>query len=99
MDARRRQAVQNWLKYRASLEQAGQRQDGHQHDGHQKERSPPLSMEEIRKRAVAAWRSLQARGAESHPSAAGKRERDAGRDRREAEQARDTPGLGDDFSG
>jgi hypothetical protein len=99
MDARRRQAVQNWLKYRASLEQAGQRQDGHQHDGHQKERSPPLSMEEIRKRAVAAWRSLQARGAESQPSAAGKRERDAGRDRREAEQARDTPGLGDDFSG
>src|SRR6185437_14143303 len=44
MEARRRQAVQNWLKYRASLEQAER--------GHGKEVSPPLSMEEIRRRAV-----------------------------------------------
>lgn len=99
MDARRRQAVQNWLKYRAGVEQAGRRQDGRRQDGHQKESSPPLSMEAIRKRAVAAWQSLQARGAESQPSAASKRERHAGRDRGEAEQARDTPGLGDDFPG
>ena len=91
MDARRRQAVQNWLKHRSSLEQAGR--------GHEKGVSPPLSMDEIRRRAVAAWRSLRARGAESQPSAANARERDAGRDRAEAEQARDTPGIGDDFSG
>jgi ATP-dependent exoDNAse (exonuclease V) alpha subunit len=106
MDARRRQAVQNWLKYRASLERGGhghgrqQGQDGYQRqDGRQQEGSPPLSMEEIRKRAVAAWRSLQARGAESQPSATSRREREAGRDRAEGEPARDAPGLGDDFSG
>ncbi|HEY2037941.1 MAG TPA: MobQ family relaxase [Steroidobacteraceae bacterium] len=90
MDARRRQAVQNWLKYRASREQAG---------GHANETSPPLSMDEIRQRAVAAWRRLQARGMESQPSAASGRQRDAGHDRAESEQARDLPGLGDDFSG
>jgi ATP-dependent exoDNAse (exonuclease V) alpha subunit len=90
MDARRRQAVQNWLKYRASREQAS---------GHANETSPPLSMDEIRQRAVAAWRRLQARGMESQPSAASGRQRDAGHDREESEQARDLPGLGDDFSG
>lgn len=90
MDARRQQAVRDWLKYRASLEQARGGQ------GH--ETPPPLSMDEIRQRAVAAWRALQARGAESQPSAAGRKERDAERDRGAAEQARDTPGLGDDFS-
>ena len=91
MDARRQQAVRDWLKYRASLEQA--------RGGQGNERPQPLSMEEIRQRAVAAWRSLQARGAESQPSAESQRERDAGRDRGEAEQARDTPALGDDLSG
>jgi len=91
MDARRKQAVQDWLAYRAGLEQAGAR--------HENEAPQPLSMDEIRQRAVEAWRSLQARGAESPPSAAGGRDRDTGRDRGEPEQARDTPGLGDDFSG
>ena len=90
MDARRRQAVQNWLKYRASREQAG---------GHANEASPPLSMDEIRQRAVAAWQRLQARGMESQPSATGGRQRDAGHDRADSEQTRDLPGLGDDFSG
>lgn len=90
-DTRRQQAVQDWLRYRAGLEQA--------ESGHEGEASPPLSMDEIRRRAVAAWRSLQARGAESQPSTASGRERDDGRDRGDAEQARDTPGLGDDFSG
>lgn len=90
MDARRRQAVQNWLKYRASLE--------HVERGHGKEVSPPLSMEEIRRRAVAAWKSLQSRGVESRRSTERGRDRDAGPDRAEAEQARD-PGLGDDLSG
>lgn len=85
MDARRREAVQNWLQYRARLEQPGR--------GHEADRSPPLSVDQIRQRAVAAWRSLQARGAESQPAAAGRRER------AEAEQARDPPGLGDDLSG
>ena len=91
MDARRRQAVQNWLKYRASLEQSSR--------GHENDRSPPLSMDEIRQRAVAAWRSLQARGAESQASPAGGQERDAGRDRGGVERTRDMPGLGDDLSG
>jgi hypothetical protein len=91
MEARRRQAVRNWLEYRASLERTGH--------GQEREGSPPLSMEEIRQRAVAAWRSLRARGAESQPSAASRRDRDAGHDRGEAGQARDTPGLGDDLSG
>lgn len=91
MDERRRQAVQDWLKYRATIEQADHK--------HVNEGAHPTSMDEIRRRAVAAWRSLQARGAESQPSTASGRERDAGRDRGEAEQARDTPGLGDDLSG
>jgi len=91
MDARRRQAVQNWLKYRSTLEQAGR--------GHGKEVSPPLSMDEIRRRAVAAWRSLQARGAESRPSTERGRDRDTGRDRAEAGPERDPAGLGDDLSG
>lgn len=91
MDARRRQAVQDWLKYRASLEQANR--------GHGSESPQPLSMDEIRRRAVAAWRSLRARGAESQRSTEGVRERAAGREREETERARDPPGLGDDFSG
>lgn len=91
MDERRRQAVQDWLKYRSSPERAGR--------GHESNTAQPLSMDEIRRRAVAAWRSLQARGVESQPSAASGRERSPGLDRQEAEQARDTPGLGDDYSG
>ena len=89
MDARRRQAVENWLDYRSSLERAGR--------DHDKANPAPLSMDEIRRRAVAAWRSLQARGAESQPPQP--KERDGERDRGEVEQARDTPGLGDDLSG
>ena len=89
MDTRRRQAVQNWLRYRASLEQ-GQR-------GHAGGTAPQLSIDEIRRRAVAAWRSLQARGMESQPSPASGRERDSARDREDARPARDPPALGDDF--
>ena len=88
MDSRRRQAVQDWLKYRSNLENTSGAQVS--------EISPPLSMDEIRRRAVEQWRSLQARGAESQPSQAGRRDRDAGRDRAEAERAGDTPGLGDE---
>jgi hypothetical protein len=90
MDARRQQAVRDWLKYRAGLDQA--------RGGHGHEASPPLSMDEIRQRAVAAWRSLRARGVESQPSSASRQEHDAERDRGAADQARDTPGLGDDLS-
>jgi len=91
MDARRQQAVREWLKYRAGQEQV--------RGGPGHEKSPPLSMDEIRRRAVAAWRALHAREAESHCSAEGRQGRDAERDRGETERARDTPGLGDDFSG
>jgi hypothetical protein len=91
MDSRRRQAVQDWLNYRSGLEPAGAGQGSGV--------SPPLSMDELRRRAVEQWRSLQARGAESRPSEAGRRDHDAGRDRAEAERASDTPGLGDEFSG
>jgi hypothetical protein len=93
MDARRRQAVEDWLKYRAGREQG--------RDGERHERAPPPSMDEIRQRAVAAWRSLQARGAESHHSTETRQRRDAERDRgaAESESARDTPGLGDEFPG
>ncbi|HVS78388.1 MAG TPA: MobQ family relaxase [Steroidobacteraceae bacterium] len=90
MEARRRQAVQDWLKYRAGLEGAGHAEEAR--------RSPPLSMDEIRRQAVAAWRRLQARGAESPPTARGRRERDGEREREEPGQTRDTPGIGDDFS-
>lgn len=91
MDARRQQAVRDWLKYRDSRAQTSPGQ------GH--ERARPLSADEIRQRAVAAWRSLRARGAESQPSMERRSERDGGRDPGEAEQVRDTPGLGDDISG
>jgi hypothetical protein len=91
MDARRQQAVRDWLKYRSGQEQV--------RGGPGHESSPRLSMDEIRQRAVAAWRALHAREAESHPSAESRQGRDAERDRGETERARDTPGLGDDFSG
>ena len=81
MDARRQQAVRDWLDYRAGLERAA--------GGGGNESPPPLTMEEIRRQAVEAWRSLQARGAESQPSAASERERDIGHD---------SPAAGDDFS-
>jgi hypothetical protein len=90
MDARRQQAVRDWLKYRASAEQA--------RGGHGPAR--PLAMDEIRQRAVAAWRALRARGAESQsPTEKTRQERDTAQERGDAEQARDTSGLGDDFSG
>ena len=81
MDARRQQAVRDWLEYRAGLERAA--------GGGGNESPPPLTMEEIRRQAVEAWRSLQARGAESQPSAASERGRDIGND---------SPAAGDDFS-
>lgn len=87
MDSRRRQAVQDWLKYRASLESTRGGQGGE---------STPPSMDEIRRRAVEQWRALQARGAESQPSEAGQRDHGAARDRDEIGPARDTPGLGDE---
>lgn len=90
MDARRRQAVQDWRDYRSSLEAtAGARGS---------EKSPMLSMDEIRRRAVEAWRGLQARGTESQPSAASRRAPDAGREPADCERARNTPGVDDDFS-
>jgi hypothetical protein len=89
MEARRRQAVQSWLEYRAGLQRTGHAPEG---------KAAPLSMDEIRRRAVAAWRSLRARGAESQSSAPS-RDRDDGRARGEPEQARDTAGLGDELSG
>jgi hypothetical protein len=90
MDARRQQAVRDWLKYRASAEQA--------RGGHGPAR--PLAMDEIRQRAVAAWRALRARGAESQsPTEKTRQERDTAQERGDAEQARGTSGLGDDFSG
>jgi hypothetical protein len=91
MEARRRRAVQDWLKYRAGLDQPG--------GGHGNKVSQPLSMDEIRQRAVAAWQSLQARGAKSQPSAGGARERSSGRDREDTGPLRDAPGLDDDVSG
>ena len=96
MDARRRQAVQNWLQYRARVAQTGREHEGREHGS---EVSPPPSMDEIRRRAVTAWRRLRAREAESHPSAASGQDRDAGRDGTEVEQAHGTRALGDDFSG
>jgi len=89
MDARRQQAVQNWLKHRASL----------RHPQQGNEISRPPSMEEIRRRAVEAWRSLQARGSESQHSGASHRANDPGREPQQAEPERGAPGLADDFSG
>jgi hypothetical protein len=91
MEARRRQAVQDWLAYRASLRGAEHSRDG--------QSSPPLTMEEIRRQAVAAWRSFRAKEAESRLPPAGRRGRDAASHRGEAEAAGDAPGLGDDLSG
>jgi hypothetical protein len=91
MDARRQQAVRDWLQYRADLEE--------RNSAHGRESAQPLSMDEIRQRAVAAWRSLQARGAESTPSADSRPQRQAGGDRRGLEQASETPGLDGELSG
>lgn len=76
MDARRRQAVQNWLKYRASLGRGG----------HGNESSSAHSMDEIRRRAVEAWRSRQARGSESQSSEPSHRSHRPERDSQQAEQ-------------
>lgn len=90
-DARRRQAVQDWLKYRA--EQAQQAGAG----GSAEHRAPTL--EDLRRRAVEAWKSLQAGRVESQPSREGAADRVRGARAKEAEAGRDPPGLGDDFSG
>lgn len=90
MEARRQQAVRDWLVYRARQQQA----DRAQGEGSAR----PLTMDEIRRRAVDAWKSLRARGAESQPSGENRRDRGAGRDREHAAKTSDTPGLGDDFS-
>jgi ATP-dependent exoDNAse (exonuclease V) alpha subunit len=94
MDAQRRKAVQDWLKHRAGQAQAGPGDGAVPAAG-----TARPSMEELRRRAVEAWKSLRARGAESPRSADGARDRDAARGRGEAVQTRDTPALGDDFSG
>jgi hypothetical protein len=90
MEARRRKAVQDWLDYRAKLEQGGR--------DHVSGVSPRLSVEEIRQRAVAAWRSLQAREVESPPSDASRRDRNAERDPQQAAEEHAAPGLADDLS-
>jgi hypothetical protein len=95
METRRRQAVQDWLKYRAGEAQ----QTGPGGAAAQEARPAPMSMEELRRRAVEAWKSLRARGVESPRSADSARDRDAARGRGGAEQPRDTPALGDDYSG
>ena len=90
MEARRRQAIRDWLESRAA-----QPADA----GPQAlQNSPPAAMSEVRRRAVEAWRSLQARGAESRSSSAGRVERDAGRDSPDGERPADVPGLGDEYS-
>ena len=91
MDARRRQAVQDWLKYRADQE----RQAG---PGEGTERAPPRTLEDLRRRAVEAWKSLQARGVESQPSRDRSSDRGAERRAENGEQRRDTPGRDEDFS-
>jgi ATP-dependent exoDNAse (exonuclease V) alpha subunit len=83
MAARRRQAVEDWLRYRAG----------------QAQQSGSQSAEDVRRRAVEAWKSLQARGAESPPPAAAGRARGAAREGGETEPGRDPPGLGEDLSG
>ena len=92
MEARRRQAVRDWLKHRADqAQQAG--------PGEGAARTAPASLEDLRRRAVEAWKSLRARGAESPRSADSERDRDCARARGEGAQPRETPALGEDFSG
>ncbi|HEV7136617.1 MAG TPA: MobA/MobL family protein, partial [Steroidobacteraceae bacterium] len=90
MEARRQQAVRDWLAYRSRQQQADR--------GQGEASARPLTMDEIRRRAVEAWKSLRARGAESLPSGENRRVRGAARDREHAAQTPDPPGLGDDFS-
>jgi hypothetical protein len=90
MEARRQQAVRDWLAYRSRQQQADR--------GEGEASARPLTMDEIRRRAVEAWKSLRARGAESLPSGENRRVRGAARDREHAAQTPDPPGLGDDFS-
>jgi hypothetical protein len=91
MEARRRQAVQDWLSYRAGQASTAQAGPG--------EGAVRPTLEDLRRNAVEAWKNLRARGAESPRSADGGRDRDAARGRAEAEQPREAPALGDDFSG
>ncbi|MGH8169407.1 MAG: MobQ family relaxase [Steroidobacteraceae bacterium] len=91
MEARRQQAVRDWLAYRDRQAQAGR--------GQGEEGSRPLTMDEIRQRAVAAWRSLRARGAESQPSGESRRERGMARGGAQGiGQERDVPGSDEEFS-
>ncbi|HEX8758230.1 MAG TPA: MobQ family relaxase [Steroidobacteraceae bacterium] len=90
MEARRQQAVRDWLAYRAQQQQADR--------GQAEASARPLAMEEIRRRAVEAWKSLRARGAESQPSRENRRDLGTGGDREHAAQTPDPPGPGEDFS-
>jgi hypothetical protein len=91
MEARRRQAVQDWLRYRAGQASTAQADPG--------AGAARPTLEELRRKAVEAWKNLRARGAESPRSADSGRDRNAAHGRAEAEQPREAPGLGDDFSG
>jgi hypothetical protein len=91
MEARRRQAVQDWLSYRAGQASTAPAGPG--------EGAARPTLEDLRRSAVEAWKNLRARGAESPRSADGGRDRDAAHGRAEAEQPREAPALGDDFSG
>jgi MobA/MobL family len=90
MEARRRRAVADWLDHRASLEGSA--------EASRAVGSAPLSLDEIRRRAVDAWRGLQARGVESQSAAANRRELDTGREPADAERAPDERGPGEDYS-
>ena len=91
MEARRRQAVQDWLSHRAGRAPTAQSGPG--------EGAERPTLEDLRRNAVEAWKNFRARGAESPRSADGGRDREAAHDRAEAEQPREAPALGDDFSG
>jgi MobA/MobL family len=90
MEARRRQAIQDWLDSRAAQPAAAVPQA--------LQSSSTASMSEVRRRAVEAWRSLRARGAESRTSSADRGEPAAGRDSPDPERPADTPALGDEYS-
>lgn len=92
MDARRRQAVQDWLKYRAEKAQQARLAAGGEH-------TPREALEDLRRRSVQVWKSRQAREAESQPSGTRLPDRAAGRRVEEAASERDAPALGDDLSG
>lgn len=90
MEARRRQAVQDWLKQRAGR---GQETGA----GKSEQRTSPRTLEDLRRQAVEAWRSLRTRGAESQPPRDRQQQKDAGA-RAQADAERDTPGQGEELS-